>query len=236
MAEYQNVSWKRLAAEAAAIVASILLAFWIDAWWDGRKDTLEEHEILVGLKAEFVDLRSRLDQWANLNREGMAVLEKYLSDSVTGMDSESIEWVFAYAYLINVLDQGGALDALLASGRLERITDRDIRVLLEKWPDWLEDIHTNDLSFRDYGMREVVPFLTRHGIPRAICPEGEFVCPAPGPVPSDYLQLAEDPEFRAILTIRRILMWATARDLEHARAEADKILVMIRGQLKQAGS
>ncbi len=63
MPESQAIPWKRLSAEGAAIVVSILLAFWIDAWWDARNDLAEEREILVGLEAEFVDLRARLDQW-----------------------------------------------------------------------------------------------------------------------------------------------------------------------------
>ena len=233
MPESQAIPWKRLSAEGAAIVVSILLAFWIDAWWDARNDLAEEREILVGLEAEFVDLRARLDQWSKFNRVGMAVIEEYLSDSVTEMDPESIEWVFAYAYLINVLDQGGALDALLASGRLERISDRDLRARLAKWPDWLEDIHTNDLSFRDYGMQQIIPFMTKYGIPLSVCPEGEWVCPAPGPVPPVYYQLAEDPEFRAILSMRRITMWATAQDQENARSEADEMLAMIRARLEE---
>ena len=233
MAEQKSISWKRLAVEAAAIVVSILLAFGIDAWWDARNDVVEEREILIGLEIEFVDLRARLDQWAKFNRDGIVVLEKYLSDSVAEMDAESVEWVFAYAYLINVLDQGGALDALLASGRLERIGDRDIRAMLVKWPDWLEDIHTNDLSYRDYGMREIIPFLTRNGIPKTVCPEGQFVCAASGPAPAIYLKMAKDPEFRAILTVRRTLMWVSARDLENARAESDRILALIRKRIAE---
>ena len=88
------------------------MAFWIDAWWDGRKDQLEEQEILVGLEVEFVDLRERLDQWAQFNRTGISFIEQFLSDSVTEMDLRSVESVFTYASLVNVLDQGGALDAL----------------------------------------------------------------------------------------------------------------------------
>ena len=61
------------------------------------------------------------------------------------MNLRSIESTFTYSLIVNVLDQGGALDALLASGRLERISDRKIRAQLVKWPDWLEDIHTNDI-------------------------------------------------------------------------------------------
>ena len=129
MPKSEIIPWKRLAAEGAAIVISILLAFWIDAWWDARNDLVEEREILVGLESEFVDLRNRLDQWARFNRDGIALVEKYLSESVIEMDTKAIEWVFVYAYFINILDQGGALDALLASGRLEKISDREIHPL-----------------------------------------------------------------------------------------------------------
>jgi hypothetical protein len=127
MTESPSIPWGRLTAEATAIVISILLAFSIDAWWDDRKDIAEERELLLGLEVEFVDLRARLDKWAERNRSAALLLERYLSDSVTEMDLKSVEWVFVSAYIANVLDQGGALDALLASGRLERIRDRDIR-------------------------------------------------------------------------------------------------------------
>ena len=79
----EKINWLLL--EGVLIVASILLAFWIDAWWDGRKDALEEQEILVGLEVEFADLRDRLDLWANRNRAGAKLIERLLSESVTEM-------------------------------------------------------------------------------------------------------------------------------------------------------
>lgn len=237
MTDPQPIPWKRLAAEAAAIVVSILMAFWIDAWWDGRQDRLEEQEILVGLEVEFVDLRDRLDQWAQYNRTGIQFIEQYLSESVTDMDLRSIESAFTYASVVNVLDQGGALDALLASGRLERVSNRNIRARLAKWPDWLEDIHTNDLSSRGYVMREIVPFLAKHGFPGKICesPELFLICSESGPVPSEYIQLANDAEFRAILIMRRAWMSSAVLDHESARDEADDILVLLRARLEVFG-
>jgi hypothetical protein len=233
----QTIPWKRLTAEAAAIVISILLAFWIDAWWDGRKDKLEEREILIGLEVEFVDLRDRLDQWAQFNRTGVKFIEQFLSDSVTDMNLRSIESAFTYASLVNILDQGGALDALLASGRLERISDRGIRVRLVKWPDWLEDIHTNDVSSRSYVMSEIVPYLAKHGFPQKVCPTPEwfFVCSESEPVPHTYLKLSEDPEFRSMLVMRRAWMLGAAHDHESARDEAEDMLVLLRERLADLG-
>jgi hypothetical protein len=232
MPNSKTIPWSRISVEAVAIVISILLAFSIDAWWDGRKDQLEEREILFGLEIEFVDLRERLDRWAQYNRTGAEFIEQYLSDSVSEMDLKGIESTFYYAAIVNVLDQGGAIEALLASGRLEKITDREIRARLAKWPDWLDDIHTNDLSTRSYAMREITPFLSSHGFPRTVCAEGEsFSCSGPEAAPASYLRLDEDAEFRSMLINRHGWMNAIARDHEMAREEADEILLLIKERL-----
>jgi len=230
-----DIPWTRLLIEGVAIVASILLAFAIDAWWDERKDQVEEREILIGLETEFVDLRARLNQWAEFSRKGLALSDQFLSDSVSEMDLRAFEQLFSYALLVNVLDQGGPLDALLSSGRLERISDVTIRARLAKWPDWLDDIRTNDTSIRDFAWREIMPFLAKRGIPDRICPEGQWTCATAGPIPTSYVQLAHDPEFRALWILRRSLMWSTAQDHESARAEADTTIELIRNHLAQLG-
>lgn len=50
--------WKRVAAEVAAIVFGILIAFWIDAEWQRRQEARAEQEILASLET---DLQSSLD-------------------------------------------------------------------------------------------------------------------------------------------------------------------------------
>jgi hypothetical protein len=42
MSSARNVPWFRIAAEGAVVVASILLAFAIDAWWDERLERRAE--------------------------------------------------------------------------------------------------------------------------------------------------------------------------------------------------
>ena len=53
MTDEQRIPWKRLYVEAAAIVASILLAFAIDAWWEDRQERVLEQQYLASLKADF---------------------------------------------------------------------------------------------------------------------------------------------------------------------------------------
>jgi len=49
MTKLHNIPWLRIGAESVAIVASILLAFAIDAWWEGIKDRRLETEYLERL-------------------------------------------------------------------------------------------------------------------------------------------------------------------------------------------
>jgi hypothetical protein len=214
------------------IVLSILLAFGIQAWWDGFQERDEEREVLIGLEAEFVDLQARLRSLTAFNRRGAESVERFLSDSVPKLEALVVDSAFLAATVVNVLDQGGALDALLSSGRLELIRDRDIRARLAKWPDWLEDIHTNDLSTRDFAMREIAPFLAAHGWPDTPCPVAtRRYCRPPGPVSASYVSLSRDPQLRALLIMRRTWMLGAAEDHAAADTEARELLEMISDQL-----
>ena len=52
-----SLSVTRLLGEGGAIVASILLAFAIDAWWDEREIRIEEQQVLHSLHDEFLLIR-----------------------------------------------------------------------------------------------------------------------------------------------------------------------------------
>jgi hypothetical protein len=86
-------------------------------------------------------------------------------------------------------------------------------------------------------MREIVPYLATSGFPQKICPTPQlfFICSGREPVPPAYLQLADEPEFRAILIMRRAWMLSSAMDHESARDEADDILALLRDRLKEIG-
>lgn len=55
MAEANSIQWRSVSTEGAAIIASILLALAIDAWWDYFGDRREEAKLLRNLEAELSD-------------------------------------------------------------------------------------------------------------------------------------------------------------------------------------
>ncbi len=58
----EEIPWKRISIEAAAIVGSILLAFSIDAWWEERHERIDETEQLARLHVEFTRNIERIDE------------------------------------------------------------------------------------------------------------------------------------------------------------------------------
>lgn len=61
MTNTDNIEWKRTAVEGVAIVISILLAFWIDTWWEGRMEVRLEGVYLLELQEDFELNKSRLE-------------------------------------------------------------------------------------------------------------------------------------------------------------------------------
>ena len=56
-----GIPWVRLIAQGVSIVASILLAFAIDAWWQSRLEDRAVREILVSLHEEFTVHQATLE-------------------------------------------------------------------------------------------------------------------------------------------------------------------------------
>ena len=62
MTNTNNIEWGRIAAEGVAIVASILLAFWIDTWWEDQQEARFEVVYLYELQEDFEQNKSTLEK------------------------------------------------------------------------------------------------------------------------------------------------------------------------------
>ena len=68
----RSIPWPRILAEGGAIVVSILLAFGIQAWWEGAQEREEERATLQDLRADLVDNVTELDR--NLHQDSLRVV------------------------------------------------------------------------------------------------------------------------------------------------------------------
>lgn len=148
------VPWQRFIVEGAVIVFGILIALGADAWWDGKIQRGEEQSMLRQLSAEFADNEVQLDSVLRVHGRGLdgsRELLKFVQGSAE-LTSDSVR------VLLRVLDNSwtfnpkrGALESVLASGRLGIIQDDELRVALAGWPGVLEDYMEDEAYALRYG-------------------------------------------------------------------------------------
>ena len=225
MPNSHDIPWKRISVEAAAIVASILLAFAIDAWWDERQERIEETEILLGLKSEFSRYRDELTDGIAYNENSRVLTAELMAAIRRGSwTSETLAIDQALATVSDAKTHdfgGGVLDALISAGRLELISDYELRIMLATWSQVFSEIRDDELRNKANSNDQIVPYMLRWKIPHSRA--FEVCCDWMNwPVSSRSLaddpdavsRLLADPEFEVLLDFKYI-------DIVHTALEYD---------------
>ena len=207
------VTW--LVLQGIATVASILLAFAIDAWWEHRNAAAEKNVMLESVKAEMLSDRTWVKSQCAYRKASLDSVEILLKAVAAGRyeDTErTLDQRLADLTWYNGLYfSTGAVNSLLSSGQAAAIEDPKLRALLAQYPAavaWSSDLGRRDQKT----MLEVLaPFLSRNanllqisnesyrlGMP----PDGESAEPArviPLAATSDNTPLVNNREFAGIL-------------------------------------
>ncbi len=133
----------RLATEGAVIVGSILLAFWIDAWWDGRQVRIAEAEALESVRVEAEQNRVSLDGAIITNENRLARLDFFIRATPAELRDVSSDSV---APLVSALSMALTYDPDLSATRLfldggTAVTPvgREVRKAAARWIRQLDD-------------------------------------------------------------------------------------------------
>jgi len=137
MTNTNNFQWKRTTAEGVAIVVSILLAFWIDTWWEDRKEAGLEVVYLLELQEDFEQNKSRLeDQTAEFEEtaRSMLVLQEQSALEYPTMSVSELNETFSQ--LINMssfFPVNRAYANMTGSGDLSIIRSRPLKNALAEY-------------------------------------------------------------------------------------------------------
>lgn len=193
MPEHKN--WKRLGLEVVVIVGSILLAFWIQAWWEGVQE-LEERDALVVLLRE--DIALTLDEFEYRNQQASehadALGELYaIVQSVNPQPSaDSMATLVDHIWSTNVFSTSLAAFEAAMGGPAWALIPPNEKVLLARFTEEAsieEGLHERVIS-------ELIEVASRHGGWEALggrAPEGARFLP-------DYDGLVRDRGFETWLS------------------------------------
>lgn len=229
-------SARDLLLEAVLIVGSILLAFAIDAAWEGIGTDREEAELLSALLSDFqrnqglleitaeqheAHRAAALDFLGGASPEGTAPTDRIDDGTLIGL----VSWTTYDPAL-------GSLQAAIGSGRLSLIDNRSLRAELAMWTDLVEDLNETEVADKAHADRfaavafQLVPF--RSAVFRLGDPTVERASTASG----NYQALWQSLEAENIATNRVAEIGFILSDLDRVRQSLVTIITLLQADLE----
>lgn len=163
--EKRTVSWRRLTAEGMVIVASILLAFSIDAWWDSRGDSVQARALVTALSEDIATTGERFGEARAAYETVLESMERVLTYAEAGPLPES-EWaqvdtvLSRVFYSINTFEPPmGAVETVLNSGRLDLFRDQELLGELTRWTSTIAELKALERAGADHFYQRLYPLL-----------------------------------------------------------------------------
>ena len=135
-----GIAWSRIVIEGLVIVLSILLAFGIDAWWEGRLDRESERALLVSLAGGLEQAKANADTALSRNTRAAAALDEFIRADPAAL--ELLPEDSAQIVLDRLLrfDTYASSDGALRSGALGDLSSDDLREALATWSTLEADV------------------------------------------------------------------------------------------------
>lgn len=229
----------RLALESFVIVASILAAFALDAWWDERQERQEERVALEAMQAEFARAREGIEFYRSL-QERILVSVSSVKDSLAAAHARGSTRVVlpdtavAWAYIPPTTSVTlSTLEGLVASGRLGIIRSPELRGTLAAWGSELAELVEEEETSRAlvYGDldRTLRTRINTDGLWRTA--NLVFADALEAEASGRTRALPVDTEILGVYHLREGLLLHTIEEFEPLVAQVDRILELIRSSL-----
>jgi len=160
----RSIPWPRILAEGAIIVVSILLAFWIDAWWEGRQAEASEEVVLQTLLDDLVAKRQLLadrNRFVGAIRNSAEALLRISSGTDTMPSEDSVDGLISDVWWVSNGAQwtSAPLESLVASGDLSLISNPELVQSLEALRVAIERVKYHSRNDSEFHNRIMTPFM-----------------------------------------------------------------------------
>jgi hypothetical protein len=211
------VRW--FAAEIIVVVAGVLIAFAVNAWWSERLERARVAATLENVAAEIEANIGEIRGSVEYNRHRAAILGWFLQrtpDEFRALPADSMRrmhWAMRRPFGYD--PGGGALDGLLGGADFAAVRDPDLRARLVAWrrlPDEVDD----DFDETNAAFQNLTRQLVRHGVFQSYRNESlpEVNVAGGRPIADAFAALREDSEAVDGILLYRLLLWDYADELE----------------------
>jgi len=169
MTGLRNVPWTRVFAEGTAIVVSILLAFWIQAWWDDKQDREDLQDSLFAVLDDFYESKELVKtrrSFASARQHSYVSLLEIANGDQSNHDEPLIDGLLRDVswYLSDVPVNTTALDALLTGNKFESLRNDTLRRNLADWPARIAFVETQVSVDKQFAWEIWTPYINRKGL------------------------------------------------------------------------
>jgi hypothetical protein len=188
-----------LVVEGIVIVASILLAFGIDAWWDERRAAQDEREHIAQLTFDFQANAARLANIRSIHEAALDASYEILARAGIGGVSQSSATT-AELVLLSLRSWTydpvlGGINSLIQSGNLGLLRNDSLRVAVAGWPDVARDLSDDERIEQRTLFDRAGPYLIDKGAMIDVLLAGGSLDRIEVAPESDLSDLLSDPVF-----------------------------------------
>jgi hypothetical protein len=158
---------KQLFQEFMVVVVGVFVALATESWWSEREDRQFEREIREDMLVEFESNVRILDTDIAFNagaRELIGALSGLSDEELFAIPDTVLSEQFGSGNLVSAgFDpELGSVQALVESGNLGAVGDRDLRLRLSRWEGLLKQCRRKNIQSVDLE-KSVMPFIVRAG-------------------------------------------------------------------------
>lgn len=240
---HTRIPWFRVLVEGVVIVGSILLAFGIDAWWDGLKERGEEQIFLTQLSEDMAAAEQVISGTQIWSINSVRAIEHVLPFFVTGRmpDADTAAFVADLYYASRVYTAAGAtalFGELATSGDFSQVQDVSLRRSLSRdllaARAFLQSFTESLPSEYRAEIRQVLPASVQVQIQREcpIVPEQVAACPGiPRPDFHEFLEpLSRRSDLAGPLNYLAAQFLVAGRRTEAILGDVQELRLSVEGQ------
>jgi len=164
MNKIQEIPWPRILAEGTAIIVSILLAFWIQAWWESQGDAKQEQALLAALAEDFTQADELLSVVKSMHimtaRAGEQLITLGEKGNVPEADQNGVDLLISSHFARFTFDPPmGTVESVLGSGRIDLLTSQELIAELTKWSSVVTQLNNLEIEARSHFYNRIYPYL-----------------------------------------------------------------------------
>ncbi len=238
MTESQNIPWKRISIEAAAIVASILLAFAIDAWWDSRSDAMQEQALLLALSDDFAAAEGMLASVKSRHLRTATSGEKLISfgeaGNVPDADRDGVDFLVSHHFARALFSPPmGTVESVIGSERIDLLSNQELVAELTQWSATVSKLQMIEIEAREHFYDRIYPYLAaRLNLKDLDKVYRQYLESFPwDQARTDAFQLVSDQEFLNIIYMHWVLKTNILTRIEGVEASLARIRDLIKKEL-----